>query len=118
MPDHPKPEQPKPANSKPEHLQDGPRAALFYKGPDPHDYALEALDGLSALFDRRSGQTHLVASPVPELLALMDETPRTINALLTELAKQFELEEGGDHAASLTARLEELAALGLVEVVR
>lgn len=107
-----------PDHSKPEHLQDGPRAALLYKGPHPHDYALVALDGLSALFDRRSGQTHLVASPVPELLALMDEAPRTINALLTELAKQFELEEGEDHAASLTARLEELAALGLVEVVR
>ncbi len=118
MPDHPKPEQPKPANSKPEHLQDGPRPALLYKGPHPHDCALVALDGLSALFDRRSGQTHLVASPVPELLVLMDETPRTINVLLTELAKQFELEEGADHAASLTARLEELAALGLVEVVR
>lgn len=113
MPDHPKPD-----HQKPEHLQDGPRAALFYKGPHPDDYNILALDDLSALFDRRSGQTHLVASPVPELLALMDETPRTINALLTELAKQFELEEGEDHAASLTARLEELAALGLVEVVR
>lgn len=113
MPDHQKPE-----NPKPDSLQDGPRAALFYKGPHPQDYALVALDGLSALFDRRSGQTHLVASPVPELLALMDETPRTINTLLTELTKQFELEEGADHAASLTARLEELAALGLVEMVR
>lgn len=112
------PENPKPENPKSDSQKDGPRAAPLYKGPHPQDYSILALDGLSALFDRRSGQTHLVASPVPELLALMDETPRTINALLTELAKQFELEEGADHAASLTARLEELAALGLVEVVR
>lgn len=92
-------------------------APLYYSlGADA--YRLIELDGLCALFDRRSGQTHLVASPVPELLAMMGEIPRNVHMILADLSTQFELPPGEDHTASLTARLDELAALGLVGVQR
>ena len=90
----------------------------LYSGLSADDYRIVELDGLWALFDRRSGQTHLVASPMPELLSIMGDNPKSINDLLADLAQKFELPQGEDHAASLTARLEELAALGLVELVR
>lgn len=87
-----------------------------YRALSPQDYVLTKLDGLSALYDRRSGATHLVASPVPELLGTMAAGDAvTAEALVTRLAVSFDLAGGEDHVAALTARLEELAALGLVE---
>lgn len=86
-----------------------------YRALSSQDYVLTDLDQLSVLFDRRSGQTHLVASPVPEIIVLMEGGDWSVQALLVALAGQFDLPPGEDHAAGLAARLEELAVLGLVE---
>jgi PqqD family protein of HPr-rel-A system len=73
------------------------------------------LDSLTALYDRRSGQTHLLAAPLPEILSVLDAGPATTADLLARLAGAFDLEAAGeDPAAVLDARLAELAALGLV----
>lgn len=73
------------------------------------------LDTLAAVYDRASGQTHLIASPLPEILDALDQDGRTVAAVRAELVKHFDLRDAADDAETvLLARLEELAALGLV----
>jgi PqqD family protein of HPr-rel-A system len=71
------------------------------------------LDSLTAVFDRASGQTHLLASPLPEILAALDDGAADVATLRTRLSASFDLAAENAEAA-LTARLKELAALGLV----
>lgn len=70
------------------------------------------LDQMTLIYHRASGQTHVVASPVPELLEIMDETPADVATLLGRLGERFDV--GDPDAAALTARLDELADSGLV----
>lgn len=70
-----------------------------------------SLDPLTALYHRASGQTHVVAPPVPEMLALLAD-PLTPQELLAALAERYDLPDGD--LTALTARLDELAAIGLV----
>nr|WP_277923919.1 HPr-rel-A system PqqD family peptide chaperone [Sphingomonas hankookensis] len=71
------------------------------------------LDALSAVYHRASGQTHIVAPPVPEILELIADQAMTPEELLAALAERFDLPDGD--AAGLTARLDELVDTGLVE---
>jgi PqqD family protein of HPr-rel-A system len=66
------------------------------------------LDSLTAIYHRRSGQTHVVAEPVPEILAALAEGEADVPTLLARLGL------AGDPDGALTARLEELVATGLV----
>lgn len=75
---------------------------------------VEALGELTAIFDRRSMQTHLVAPPMPELLAAMEGDACTAATLAERLAARFDLEGEGDARAIIAERLAELAVLGLV----
>lgn len=70
------------------------------------------LDAMTLIYHRASGQTHVVASPVPELIEVLDETPCDVATLLARLGEQFDL--GDPDAAALAARLDELADVGLV----
>lgn len=70
------------------------------------------LDEMTLIYHRASGQTHVVAPPVPELIEVMDEAPANVATLLARLAERFDL--GDPDAAALTARLEELVDIGLV----
>lgn len=65
------------------------------------------LDAMTALYDRRSGMTHLVAEVVPTILAAL----RAGDADLEMLALRLNTTE----RAALSERLEELVAIGLVE---
>lgn len=85
---------------------------MRYVAADAATLRLAQLDLLTACYHRTSGQTHLLVSPAPELLALL-ATPLTRNELQHALAQRFELADG--HAAALDARLGELVAAGLVE---
>jgi PqqD family protein of HPr-rel-A system len=69
------------------------------------------LDGLTALYHRPSGQTHIFAEPVPQILAALADGPLTAAALLARLDVDHAVE--GD-LAGLDARLTELADAGLV----
>ena len=74
-----------------------------------------ALEDLTLLYHRRSGQTHMVISPVPELLDRMaDGTPVTAQALHDRLAQEFDLGPPDEALAEIAAHLDALAALGLV----
>jgi PqqD family protein of HPr-rel-A system len=68
------------------------------------------------IYHRRSGITHMVAEPVPQILAALDALgPADAGAVARWLGESFDLEtEDGAAEAVIAARLEELAALGLV----
>ncbi|MDZ3831077.1 MAG: HPr-rel-A system PqqD family peptide chaperone [Sphingopyxis sp.] len=75
----------------------------------------EPLGELTAVFDRRSMQTHLVVTPMPEILAALGDGACRADALADRLARSFDLEAEGDAVAILSDRLAELARMGLVE---
>lgn len=70
------------------------------------------MDGLSLVYHRASGITHVLASPAPEILAAL-AAPLSLDDLLARLGADFDLIDGGREA--LVARLDELVAAGLVE---
>ena len=69
-----------------------------------------ALDAMTALYDRRSGMTHLVADPVPAILAALDSGPTDLSDLAVQLGAE-------DEADTLHERVHELIATGLVEAL-
>jgi len=71
------------------------------------------LDMLTAIYHRASGQTHLMASPAPEILAVLAGGESSAEALLDRLRVEYDLVDAD--RASLIARLEELVETGLVE---
>lgn len=85
-----------------------------YRAAPPGALRIEPLGPLTAIFDRRSMQTHLVVSPMPEILAAMAGDACDADMLARRLAADFDLEADGDVAALIAERLDELAALGLV----
>jgi PqqD family protein of HPr-rel-A system len=88
-------------------------ATPVYRADPPGSRRMIALDdGLVLLFHRPSATTHVVSSPVPELLAALDDGPATVLELLDRLAAQHDL--GAAEPAALAERLDELAAAGLV----
>ncbi len=70
------------------------------------------LEGLTALFHRPSGMTHILAPPAPQLLDALAESPATAAELAERLGRSFQVDGGADEMA---ARLAELEAAGLVQ---
>lgn len=70
------------------------------------------LDGLSAIYHRASGATHVVAEPVPQILEVFGNDTLTLAELLTRLGAAYDLAD--DVEGALIARLDELVTLGLV----
>lgn len=68
------------------------------------------LDGMTAIHDRRSGQTHLVAEPVPAILEVMGQEALDIATIAARLG-------AADAIAELSERLDELLVIGLLEAV-
>jgi PqqD family protein of HPr-rel-A system len=89
-------------------------ADISWRAADPASLIAVPIDGLTALYHRPSGQTHLLAEPVPEILAALSGRALTLPDLRAALAAAHDL-EGDDEA--LLARLEELVASGLVATV-
>lgn len=80
----------------------------MFRAADPAVLRQVPLGEMTAIYDRRSGQTHVVADPVPEILGLIVGQPLDAAAIATRL--------GVEGAAELVAeRLDELVAIGLVE---
>ena len=74
-----------------------------------------ALEDITLLYHRKSGQTHMVISPVPELLAALGEVaPATAAELHARLACHYDLGEPAEAIAQIEAHLADLTALGLV----
>jgi PqqD family protein of HPr-rel-A system len=86
---------------------------MAYRAEPADSLRIEPLDDFTLIFHRRSGLTHLVTAPAPEILAVLQEGPLTRDALLARLAECYDLADGS--TAALDARLGELVAVGLVE---
>jgi PqqD family protein of HPr-rel-A system len=76
----------------------------------------EPLDDMTVIYQRRSGITHLIAEPLPQILALMGTTPQNAEDIACQLAAAFDVDAGADSITQvIAARLEELAELGILE---
>jgi PqqD family protein of HPr-rel-A system len=91
----------------------GPQAPK-YKAEQADQLLIQPLDAMTVIYQRRSGITHIVAEPVPEMLAVMGDEGLTAGQVAQRLSAQFEIDSAGADEI-VAARLEELAQLGLVE---
>jgi PqqD family protein of HPr-rel-A system len=89
----------------------------IYKAEPADQLLTVALDAMTLIYQRRSGITHIVAEPIPEILEVMCGDALNANAVAERLAAQFDLEPG-DVEAIVASRLEEMAQLGFVESLR
>jgi PqqD family protein of HPr-rel-A system len=87
---------------------------MQWHAPTSDRIVVEPLDMVTAVYDRVSGQTHVVMPPLPEILAVLAEGPAEDAVIVARLAERFDL-GAGDSAAIIAERLAELAALGLIE---
>lgn len=87
--------------------------AAQYRAPSPDALRIEPLDALTAIYDRASGRTHLVAPPVPEILAILADGAMGAAGLLSRLTQRYDLPDADPDV--LLSRLDELIAVGLVE---
>ncbi|MBB4641675.1 HPr-rel-A system PqqD family peptide chaperone [Rhizorhapis suberifaciens] len=88
---------------------------IRYRAKDAADLVIRPLDELSLIYHRPSGITHIVASPVPEILGAMKDDDLDPGELLERLSQLYEFGMHSDLPAVIHARLEELASLGLIE---
>ena len=78
---------------------------------DPADgFKIIPLDGLTALYHRRSGMTHVLAEPAPEIIRALAGQRLDVAGLATALG----VDCSPDNASALAARLDELCEAGLV----
>jgi PqqD family protein of HPr-rel-A system len=74
---------------------------------------VRSLDDITLIYHRPSGQTHMVMSPVPEILAALDEE-MTAADLLERLSRDYDLGDPAEALVAIETHLAELDALGLV----
>lgn len=88
-----------------------------YRAAYAADLLVHPLEDLTLIFHRRSGVTHMVTSPVPEILSVMGLDSLNAAQILVRLSYTYDLEAEDAESldAVLAARLEELVTLGLVE---
>ncbi|SCW41324.1 PqqD family protein, HPr-rel-A system [Sphingobium faniae] len=73
------------------------------------------LDDMVLLYHRSSGQTHMVISPVPEILeTLEDGQPASARDVLQRLLRRYDLGPADAALPEVAAQLTNLAALGLI----
>jgi PqqD family protein of HPr-rel-A system len=88
-------------------------AASLYAADPPETVRTVELEGLTLLYHRRSGLTHILAPPAPQILAALAAGPASPAEIAARIGEEFEL-EAEDPAAAIAARLAELEAAGLV----
>ena len=71
------------------------------------------LDGLTALFHRPSGMTHILAPPAPQILEALAGNPGDAAEIIERIKAHFDI-EAEDEQGAIAARLAELEAAGLV----
>lgn len=89
-------------------------AATRYRADPPSGRRTVELEGLTLVYHRASGLTHILAPPAPQILEALDEGPAEASEIAARIASLFEL-ASDDPTAAITARLAELEAAGLVE---
>ncbi len=92
-------------------MSDGGR---YYTECDPDALLMRPLDGLTLIYHRPSGSTHIVDSPVPEILSLLGPAPQMAGNLLERLSADYDLGSREEALSGLEEHLDSLCALGLV----
>jgi len=85
----------------------------MYRAAAPATLRIVPLDALTLIYHRASGITHVVDSPVPEILEALGDEALSVDVLLGRLADAFDLADADPIA--LAVRLDELVSAGLVE---
>ena len=87
---------------------------VLYRAEPADSCRIVEADGMTLLYHRPSGMTHLLSSPAPEILDLLREVPSDAQILTERLCHRLDM--ACDHEALMvvTARLEELVGTGLV----
>ncbi len=85
---------------------------MRYIADPPAERRLIARDDVYIIYHRPSGMTHVVATPVPEILDALGQGPADIAGLIERLPPDWELD--AEDAPALAARIAELVASGLV----
>ena len=88
-------------------------AASRYAADPPGTLRTVELEGLTLLYHRRSGLTHILAPPAPQILAALAGGAASAEEIVARIGAEFEV-EADDPAAAIAARLAELEAAGLV----
>ncbi|MEQ1509099.1 MAG: HPr-rel-A system PqqD family peptide chaperone [Sphingopyxis sp.] len=91
-----------------------PAAQQTWRAASAARLSVYTLDALTAVYDRVSGQTHLLAQPLPEILAALQSGPANTAETAERLTADFDIADSADVPARITECLGELAALGLV----
>jgi PqqD family protein of HPr-rel-A system len=89
-------------------------AATSYLADPAAERRCVEVEGLTLLFHRKSGLTHILAPPAPQLLEALADGAATAAELAGRIAGRFEL-SSDDPEAAIAARLAELEAAGLVQ---
>jgi PqqD family protein of HPr-rel-A system len=87
----------------------GPR----YIADPPEEMRSVELDGLTALYHRPSGLTHILAPPAPQILDVLAGKAADAGEIVACIAADFEL-EAEDPESAIGSRLAELEVAGLV----
>jgi len=85
----------------------------LYRAAPPASLRVVPLDALTLIYHRASGITHIVDSPVPEILAALGDSPLSLDVLLARLSDLYALVD--PDPAALAVRLDEMVGAGLVE---
>jgi PqqD family protein of HPr-rel-A system len=72
------------------------------------------VEGMTMLYHRPSGVTHLLISPMPDMLELLREVPCNAIILAERLCHRLGLQADEEAQAVVAERLKELTAIGLV----
>lgn len=86
----------------------------IYKAEAAAMLLIQPLDSMTAIYHRRSGITHIVAEPVPQILQAMGDMALTTGEIVQRLGAVFDWDDI-DAESLIAERLEEMAALGLLE---
>ncbi len=87
---------------------------MLWRADPPAARRLIALDGLSLIYHRPSGMTHVVAPPVPEILDALAEGPADVPAIVARLGQRFDIADAAGADEAVAARMAELVERGLV----
>lgn len=82
--------------------------------PEPGRLTRHGLDPLVAVYDTASGQTHLLAEPLPQILDALSVEPTDSNGVTARLAVTYGTQTDAAVMARITECLNELAAMGLI----
>jgi PqqD family protein of HPr-rel-A system len=92
-------------------------SSYAYRAEHKDAILIEALDMITLVYQRRSGITHLIAEPMPQILAALGDRAMTVAELSAQLAQEFDLADTPEDTETLImARLAELQSLGLVSI--